>query len=84
MPRIDLSSRAREPGLDGGEAGQVEQAAGVVCGGGRGEDRAKEGEVLAIDGGREHVQRLVDLLPGCEARRRAWKGGGGGGEEVVQ
>lgn len=39
-----------------------------------GKDRAEEGEVLGIEGGRVHVQRLVDLLPGCEARRRAWKG----------
>lgn len=71
MLRVDLGNRAHEARLDGREAGQVGQVAGVVCGGGRGEDGAEEGKVLGVDGERAREQRLVDLLPSCEAGRGA-------------
>jgi hypothetical protein len=77
MLRVDLGNRARE-------AGQVGQVAGVVCGGGRGEDGAEEGKVLGVDGERLRVQRLVDLLPSCEADGGARSGGGGEGEDAEQ
>lgn len=80
MPRIDLGNRARETGLDGGEAGEVGQVARVVCRGGGGEDGVEQGKVLGVDGERVDVQGLVDLLLGCEAGGRAGSVGGDGGQ----
>ena len=80
MLRIDRRNRALETGLDRGDAGQVGQVACVVCGGVGAEDGVEEAEVFGVDGERVGVERLVDLLPGCEAGGGAFRRGGDGGQ----
>ena len=80
MLGIDLCDRACETSLDGGDAGEVREVAGVICGGRSGKDRGEEAKILSIDGERLGVQRLVELLPNTEAGGGARRRGGDAGQ----
>jgi hypothetical protein len=75
---IDICDGAGETSLDGGDAGEVREVSGVICGDRSGKYRGEEAEILSIDGERVGVQRLVDLLPDIEAGGGAWRRGDAG------
>lgn len=49
MLRVDSGHGARQPGLDGCDAGQVRQIAGVVCRRGRSKDGSEQAKVFRVD-----------------------------------